>query len=275
MAVAFEDVILPHTNKEVSDQLKGVLYSLNPSRNRYLVIHSSVLTFRQFERPVENSIRAFFEYANETGTTIFFPAFSLACCKTGRYSPRDTPCDTGLLSETIRKIDGVERSLHPIDSYVSYGENKAVVQTFFGESLHGNGSAAEFFDKNNALVVAWGVKLSYLTIIHYYEFMSDVPYRFCKTFEGVIVNNGKQSKYSFKFKVRNHDLLKEDASFDHLHELLLKNIPFQKLSLNGAPFFSAKTKQVGDFLLPHLQKYPLAFLNNPDYFQKAISGIQK
>ncbi len=266
---------MPGINNKVSDQLKAVLYSLNPSGAPYLVIHSSLLTFRQLEDPIVNSIRAFFEYADETGATLFFPTFSLACCKAGRYSPQDTPCDTGLLSETIRKIDGVERSLHPIDSYVSYGANKAVVQTFFGESLHGKGSAAEFFDKNNALVVAWGVKLSYLTLIHYYEFMSDVPYRFCKTFEGVIDNNGMQSKYSFKFKVKNYDLLKEKASFDHLHELLLKNIPFQKLSLKGVPFYSAKAKQIGDFLLPHLQKYPLAFLNNPDYFQRAISGIQK
>jgi len=262
---SYEQDILPNSSKEISGKLKEILYNLNSKKSPYLVLHSDVLSFRKIEFPIENSIRAFKEYSDETQTTFFFPAFSPSVCLIGKFSAKDTPSTTGLIVEVIRKLPFSVRNNHPIDSYCSFGPQKDIVFKFCDKKLHDQGSACEWFDNNDVHFLSWGSLLSTITQIHYYEFQRDLPYRYKKNFKGVIIEDENEKPYSFDFMVKKKHLTR-NTTFDHINELLIKELDYTKFDYCETRFYSVDKTILRDYIYKELDKDPLILLDDKDYF---------
>ena len=120
------------------DILNG-LKNLKVNLGFYLGVHSSLRSLGNVEGGAKAVIEALFEVVGEEGT-IVMPTFSnnrieyeltseekavglLWKYKILPFNPKETPCWTGSIPETFRKIEGVIRSEHPMFSIASIGSN--------------------------------------------------------------------------------------------------------------------------------------------------------
>ena len=148
--------------------------------------------------------------------TIIVPTASLNLCNSNKiFYPKLTKSyNMGSFSEMVRKEKDSKRSIHPL------------------WSVSANGNLAEYFTKNiskhafgfdsiwtrmlnkDTLSLHIGVdpKKS-LSIIHYAELISGVPYRFTKSFNQYIFKNGKKYREEFfHFCIQNEKKLQRDGN---------------------------------------------------------------
>ena len=137
------------------------------------------------ERPAEMLLELF-SAVIPTGT-ILVPAFSYSFCgKNEVFDPRSTRSDVGNLSNYIIKKSLWQRSLDPLFSYVGRG--------YLVDELFENIPNTSFgHDSVSARLVSAKTKVCQLgcegiiTLIHHFEWINQAPYRFDKTFRGMMV----------------------------------------------------------------------------------------
>jgi FkbH-like protein len=247
----------------------GVFDELIGKKYRWVVLHSSLKAFR-IPNPIEHILEALFRFSDQRDVTFFLPTFSPQCCQTGMFSVKNTTCSTGVLPEYFRKIEGVVRGRHPIDSYAAYGPDKKEVLAFWGDPLHGKGSACQSFKANNALLVAFGCDVADITFLHHEEFMANVPYRFLKQFKGSYDDG---SPYSFKSLVRKVHLEAEDT-FIPVQYHLDKDELIHKSSIVGAQVQTIDAATVSAYMIDLLKKDPFICLKDKDRYQHLSRCLQ-
>lgn len=140
--------------------------------------------------------------------TLAMATFTLGFTKTGRFDVRQTPSEMGDLSNAFLRRPGVMRSRHPIYSVAAYGPRAEEIVAAWGTTCFGQGSIFEYLEKVDARVLMFGATMKdHCTLHHRAEELARVPYRFFKSFAGVVLEDGESvDDVEVEFFVRRMDL---------------------------------------------------------------------
>jgi len=205
-----------------------------------LMLHADAMVLAQLQE-MDNKQRydIFFEALDETlgplGTLIL-PTYTYNFTKNENYSSLESPSTVGDLTEYFRHMPGVVRSHDPIFSIAVKGHLAKEYMATSSENSFGPESIFALMAKHDARIACLGCSLDRITFIHFIEQMSQVDYRYLKTFSGHIVSEDRQDYVSVRYFVRD---LKRDAVTDttrlkrHLEEKsLLTKASIGRVGLN-------------------------------------------
>ncbi len=251
----------------VFDDIVAVLKRANINAGDTLMVHADLKTFgkladiRNKSEYVDQFIRAFLTVLGKKGTLVV-PTYSYSFCNHQIFDPETSPSHVGIFTEELRKRTNAHRSLHPIFSVAAVGSKAKQLTTHLSKSSFGKGSIFhKLAQTNNAKYVIFGVNYFACTQQHYLEEILDVPYRYHKTFSGLIRQNGHLTKKTCDFFVRflrkrvNPDFSKFEQALEKQH--LITKVPL------GKGFI--QTVKINDLCEVGLRNYrhdPYFFLKN-------------
>lgn len=141
---------------------------------------------------LEAHVEVIFDLISSDGT-IMVPTHSWSLCNTDNvFDPAETPSETGVFSEFVRRLPGAVRQVHPFSSTTAYGANSGFFCT--NNSLHAYGPNSPFsrMVDANAIFVSVGKPINLtISLVHHAEFMMGVPYRYTKEFVQPCIINKK------------------------------------------------------------------------------------
>lgn len=186
--------------------LQGIESVLNGDSST-LIIHSSLAKLAP-PKALEKW-DALFSIARllNQGYTLAFPSFTFSFCQTGTFDRERTNSETGILSDWVRtEFPNAIRTDHPIYSFVVIGPFSSIIADCPCETTFGDTSTFGLFEKLDAQVIMLGCGWEYATPFHRYEEKASVPYRYFKTFHGVLIRNGEGLPTSSTMYVRNRSI---------------------------------------------------------------------
>jgi len=191
-------------------------------------------------------------------TTLVMNCFTWKFCKQGFFDIKKTPSECGLASEVFRRTEGVIRSPHPLYSFCAQGPLAEELMQHPGPTCWGAGTPFEQLIKRNVFHVSLGKEFPRsMTILHSFEELKKVPYRFFKEFLGKVNLGEGEKDYKTSFYVRKDQEI--DYTWKPAVDLLIKRGLVRGLNLDfPAPAVFAKDLQRVCYEL--LDKDPKIFL---------------
>lgn len=214
-------------NKE---EIISALDKLKLERGDSLFIHSNIGFFgilegaKNIEDVCEIFFDSIFQYIGENGS-IFVPTFSYSFPREQLFNPL-LPSKMGAFSDWVFKNSDSVRSLD--SSYSVCGVGKNAIQMTENASLNSFGANSFFsrFHNNGGKILNLNFDAG-STLIHYFERLLDVSYRFDKTFKGSSLIDGREQNSQSTIYVR---YLSDDA-------LQYSSKLFTKIALERNLFF--------------------------------------
>ena len=153
-----------------------------------ILLHSSVIESTKAEKKkIPYGLLQEILSLSRSGITFILPSYTFSFCSTGIFDVTATKSETGALADLVHAyLPGSIRSLDPIYSHVFIGPLSTDLSEIHGETTFGKGSIFEKMEELNAYVGILNVEWKYATIFHRYEELAHVPYRYYKTFEGIL-----------------------------------------------------------------------------------------
>jgi aminoglycoside 3-N-acetyltransferase len=168
--------------------------------------------------------------------TLLFPAFNWDFCKGIAFDRFKTRCMTGSLGTAALKMEGFERSRHPIYSFAAWGRDRDKIIEMGNVSSFGGDSPFAYLHKfGRNLVVDISLRHCF-TFAHYVEEQVGVPYRYMKNFTaGYRGRDGREEIRTYSMYVRRLDINVESVIDPIGDDLLESGLSAMKI-INGVPF---------------------------------------
>jgi aminoglycoside 3-N-acetyltransferase len=179
-----------------SNQVSFILEVLGVRPGDGLLVHSAL----QFLGKPEGGVRMYYQAIEaaigaECGT-IAVPAFNFAFAHGEPYDPLNTPAQgMGSLSEFVRKLPGVQRTSHPMQSLAVIGCHALDLARRDTLSAFDPGSAFERLLELNFKLLLLGADIQAVSMVHYCEQRAGVPYRYWKEFTGPVQVYSEGGRY--------------------------------------------------------------------------------
>jgi aminoglycoside N3'-acetyltransferase len=172
-----------------------------------LALHIDFIGLLRLGLTTEDRLEAFskfLSYSENSGQAFAIPAFTYSFTKNEPFNILNSPSQTGLVTEYLRKTQIPKRTSDGIFSYLIYG--KDFVENHFEcsdyESFGKRGIAGEIFAKDGWIGSTGGV-FRHATEIHFLEKLLNVEYRFDKDFEGDVIDiDGSKKSTTIKYFCR-------------------------------------------------------------------------
>ncbi len=194
-------------------------------------------------------------------STLVMPTFTYAFCKNGIFDPRHSPSEVGVLTEYFRLEDGIIRSKHPIFSVAAAGPEAEHLTSVDMDSF-GDRSFFATLHQTNGLIVFFGASFERATFAHHIEQMHGVPYRFVKTFKGILRDNGIEKEVSSTYLVRYLDQDVETYLGRLESELRVSGV-LKEASVGAGKILSVRAQDMFLIGMKMLDRDIYAFLKNP------------
>lgn len=190
-----------------------------------VMIHGDALVaaqIREVDKSEQLSVLAdtIIDYLAKDGTLII-PTFSYSFTNKEPFNVEQTPSKIGLFSEVFRKKPGANRSRHPIFSVVIFGKNAEDYIDCSISDCFGPNTIFDKLYKKNAKIMCLGCGLNQITFTHYIEQQHNVPYRFNKSFSGIIESTEKKEEIITDYFVRDLNI-KSYLNLDTLKKSLIE-----------------------------------------------------
>ena len=252
-----------------TDDLYAALDQIGIQSGDNLCIHSSIqaLGFPALSDPSTwkgpDFLGKFIEVIQDvigSSGTLLMPSFTYSFCKNEIFDVQQTPSKVGTLNEFFRQMKQTQRTKDPIFSFAIAGSKKQHYLNI-SNSCFGANSVFDKIYKNDAKLIFLGTDARAMTFVHYIEQKAGVPYRYQKTFQGIIKDNDILEQASFLYYVRHLD---QKSIFD---SQIVKNFALQTHNLKSAAFGASHiicidAKKICDDLASQLQADPLFLLGN-------------
>jgi|TARA_B100001057_G_C22817852_1_gene938210 aminoglycoside 3-N-acetyltransferase len=201
------------SNKKLSDFLNNYFSTANIIKGDKLLLHSNIIKLiinmkkEKFNFEISDIIDFLTSYLGEKGTLII-PTFNFDFCKGKTYSSISTKSQMGVLSETARKMAKMNKTWHPVYSFVLFGNIPTEELKRKNYSAFGKESIFYWLDKNDGKIAVIDLPdQKSMTYYHHVEEMENANWRFMKTFSGKYVNFKKEiNDVDVKIFVRNLEL---------------------------------------------------------------------
>ncbi|EGO0809470.1 aminoglycoside N(3)-acetyltransferase [Campylobacter lari] len=253
---------LEHNDKKYSNiDLIEAFKKLGIKKGDILCVHTELFNFGTPLLPrnefLQTILDCFFEVIGKEGTLIM-PTFTYSFCKNEVYDKLNSPTSMGALNEYFRKQAGVKRTNDPIFSFAIKGAKK---ELFLKDttSCFEIGSVYDIFQKLNGKIILFGSSQTGYTFSHYIEEQMRVPYRFYKTFEGIIHDeNGRIYHKKINYYVRKLEQ-KYEVSEKQINILKNNNI-FDLCTFANADIVSINAQQYMYQTMLAIKKDPYAII---------------
>lgn len=187
-----------------------------------VLVHSSLKSFGKVEGGAECVIESILETIGENGTLIV-PALTGKSEDSPEQPPifdvNNTPCWTGKIPETVRRMPGVIRSLHPTHSAAAIGFHAKYITTGHENSCSPCDKESPYW--KNALkggyIMLIGVDQESNTTIHSCEEIAQVPYHLQKDVTATYIKGYDDRRVLVVNRL--HDWNKPETDFNHLDKL--------------------------------------------------------
>tara|TARA_A100001015_G_scaffold297600_1_gene379309 strand:+ start:8288 stop:8830 length:543 start_codon:yes stop_codon:yes gene_type:complete len=163
MGLRSNDTVMLHIDSGVATQMVG---NTNFEKLNYFIM----------------SLMEFFKHG-----TILVPTFTYSSTKGEQYDPKSSSSAVGLFSEAFRKLDGVDRTDHPIFSFAIFGTNKKIFKESKLDDCFGLDTVFDHFNRCEGKVVCINCIFE-PTYVHHLEQKKLVNYRYFKTSCGITIS---------------------------------------------------------------------------------------
>ena len=188
---------------------------------------------------------------------IIVPSFTYSFVKGKPFHKNHSNSEVGLFSEIFRKLYSKYRTNDPMFSIChlnNYNKFYTAKKINFLSAFK-EGSIWEFLYNSNITVVNLGLDHLIISLIHYIEFICNVPYREEIKKSGELFQENELKKISYNFYARKLDL-KLGLDWNKIEGILLKNNVIFSRNENGLNIKICQINEVGNTLIPYLKKDP-------------------
>lgn len=196
---------------------------------------------------------------------LLMPSFTHGFNAEGMCDLDTEPGSTGVLSEALRRRPGVVRTLSAWFSYLALGPCADEVLGLQPEEAWGEGSVYAWMELRDVCFLMLGTHPTHCSYLHRLEWLAQVPYRFNKPFNGVLVRHGRQHVVQETLYVRCINPIEAVNDFTllmpQLREAGMREIRFEGISLAA---YEAGTLR--NAVLPVLRADSLYVLKNRNSF---------
>ncbi|MBU2699195.1 aminoglycoside 3-N-acetyltransferase [Sporomusaceae bacterium BoRhaA] len=229
--------------------VKAALAEIGICAGDVIFVHSDISAFGKmanFDRDMllGSLVDCMSEAVGDTGTLIM-PTFSYSFCKDEVYDLAATKSTVGVLTEFFRKQPGVVRTRHPIFSAAIRGAKQELLLQIDNDSFGQNSIFGKLRDLKGKIVIFGSSFRSSSTFLHYVEQSFGVSYRYLKTFEGKIHENGRTHSATATFLVRYLDRVVE-LDTQRMEKYLLKNGIMRSVKLGEGTILVVNAQELFD-----------------------------
>ncbi len=181
-------------------------------------------------------------------------------CNPPVFHVEKTPCWTGIIPETVRKMQNSVRSCHPTHSVAALGYNKYVITKGHENTKSPCDENSPYFNiaKLNGFILLLGVDQESNTSIHSCEEMAQVPYHLQKEYTEIIIEGYNGEKIKVKNRLHNWD--KPPTNFNKLEPMFYEKGIMRTLPIGNSVARLINAKNMMEYTIEKLRKEPLFLL---------------
>ena len=125
--------------------------------------------------------------------TLVVPTYTYSIGRGDVFEVETTPSAIGEFPDILRARPGAIRSRDPMLSNAAIGPASKAILRDISQSCYGEGSVFHNLRRSRAKICCLGISLYWSTFRHHIEEQAAVPFRFLKTFTGVVRENNSDS----------------------------------------------------------------------------------
>ena len=185
---------------------------------------------------------------------LLMPCFAAGFDEQGRCDLDTATGSTGVLSESMRRRQGVVRTLSAWFSYLALGPCSQEVAELLPMEAWGEGSLYEWMEERDVCFLMLGTHPTHCSYLHRLEWLArDVlNYRFNKSFNGVLVRNGQSRKIQETLFVRQMQPVEAINDFTNLMPYL-DTAGMRRATVEGVSIAAYEACALRDTVLPAIR----------------------
>ena len=246
-----------------------LIANLIPDDDRPLVVYSGLWLFsRSIAVPTRELpgriVDSLLEVAGPR-RTVLMPTYTSGF-QDGVIDLDQTPSTTGVITETFRRREETCRTASAFFSFAAVGPEAELLTQLRPCDAWGEGSVFEWIQERDAHLLVLGESCEAISFIHRAEWLAGVPYRYRKTFTGLMIHRARQEQLSECLFVRSQDPPVKN-SWRNLENLLL-SADMVTLPLGGGQLNRVSAQRVAQVLAKELAVDPFCFTLDPSLVRK-------
>jgi aminoglycoside 3-N-acetyltransferase len=213
------------------EMLKETLLAVGVKTGDGLLVHSALQYLGHPASGISIYLDALLEVLGPKGT-LAVPTFNFGFARGEPYDPWNTPAQgMGVFSEYVRQLPGARRTPHPMQSLAVIGHHAQDLSERDTLSAFDPGSAFERMLELDFNILLLGADVEAISMLHYNEQRTGVPYRYWKEFCGQVLAQRGWEERTYRMYVRDLEL---DArlSLKPVQEYLQARQEWRTLPLN-------------------------------------------
>ncbi len=166
--------------------------------------------------------------------TLILPTFSFEFSNAGKYDVIHSKGTSGALGNIALLRGDFKRTQHPMHSFAVWGKDIDRLISMNNKNSFGVDSPFGYCVGNHVRQIILGTDYVHaLTIVHYAEYVCNVPYRFAKSFTGTYVDKeGNEEERTYDYAARRLEI-KPIEVFNRIGAVLEAEGVSKKLFING------------------------------------------
>lgn len=228
-----------------------------------ILVHSSLKSFGYVEGAQFSIIEGLMECIGNEGTLVV-PTLT-GKREDSRLNPpifdvKNTPCWTGIIPETVRKMPNAVRSYHPTHSVAAIGHRKYEITEGHEYTKSPCDEKSPYFKiaKNGGYIILIGVDEESNTCIHSCEEISKVPYHLQSENTESIITGYNNDKIRIINKLHNWE--KPATDFNKLDDIYYNKGIMNILKIGNAIIRIIDAKLMFEYTIEILKENPLFLL---------------
>jgi aminoglycoside 3-N-acetyltransferase len=228
------------------NEFRDALRRLGVADHALVVVISDVAAFGDLEPSgngdaLDGYLDCFRDVMLAQGTLVV-PTFTYSRGPNSPYVHEETPSETGVLTEHIRRLPEAARSVHPVFSFAAVGGRKDEICANVSRHSYGWDSTTHRLVQSDALVISIGRSPHRGSFfIHLAEVFVGVPYRYTKQLSIPVQVGGQAVPQSFfhYVKYRDADIVWDTNRLVERLEMR-KHVRYEPLGLSGIWAYRAR-----------------------------------
>ncbi len=193
------------SQRNLNNKLNTLFKNLKIKKGDNVIIHSNIAGLFQFyDKDKDTSCKVLISYLKKhigKKGEIVIPTYNYEFTKNKSFNVKTSPSEVGYFSNYLIKKNWRKRTLDPVFSHLIFGKIKKFDLQKINCEAFGKNSLFSYLKKNNFKIICFCCSTDTMTYIHYIEYLFRVQYRYIKNFNGVIVNERKKTKVTYKYNV--------------------------------------------------------------------------
>lgn len=200
-------------SEEQYNYVSNILSKLRIPEDQILFIHARLKGLRQKTDILDHSYEAISKTLLDAFVkefqpkTVLVPTFTYSFTSSGIYHRTFSKSEVGRFSEEVRQKFSTYRTPDPVFSVVDISSHLSEKDNIDYTKAFGSGTLYDYLDEEDAMIINFDLPKPIIsTQLHHIEKINEVPYRFDKTFKGVIYNDeNNYNEIEYDYFVRDLD----------------------------------------------------------------------